>query len=186
MINGNLKKLYPITLETDEYKLLNLTVYFEDTGIYYLQIIILDPYKKQKYIRQKTFYPMEMLLHPKILVNVNKAGARMIKMLANKRINKKDLINLSIAGAIFIFISSISGFFMGLYYAVMVLVIYWIPKALLKYSKINLLKKTDLLNIIISVVTFIFVSNASSFSLGLFYSAIIIGIYWIPKIFLKI
>ena len=115
-----------------------------------------------------------------------KAKVVMIKMLANKRINKKDLINLSIAGAIFIFISSISGFFMGLYYAVMVLVIYWIPKALLKYSKINLLKKTDLLNIIISVITFILVSNASSFSLGLFYSAIIIGIYWIPKIFLKI
>jgi len=75
LINGNLKKLYPITLETDEYKLLNLTVCFEDTGIYYLQIgIILDPYKKQKYIRQKNILPPgNVYLSPKILVNVNKS-----------------------------------------------------------------------------------------------------------------
>ncbi|WP_456475221.1 hypothetical protein [Candidatus Pyrohabitans sp.] len=99
-------------------------------------------------------------------------------MLVNREINKKGLLNLLLSGAIFIFVSSISNFLMGLYYAAIILAICWIPKALLKYDKIN---KVDLLNIILSAGVVIFVSNASSFSLGIFYSAIIFGIYWIPK-----
>ena len=106
----------------------------------------------------------------------------MNKMLID-RINKKDLVNLFLSGAVFVFISSVSNLIIGLYYAAIILAIYWVPKFMLEYDKIKTLNKADMLNIIFSISIFILISNASSFSLGLFYSAIIIGIYWIPKFF---
>ncbi|WP_457556069.1 hypothetical protein [Candidatus Pyrohabitans sp.] len=101
------------------------------------------------------------------------------------RINKRDAANLFLSGVVFVFISSVSNPTMGLYYAAIILAIYWVPKFMLECEKTKTLNKADMLNIILSISMFILISNASSFSLGLFYSSIIFGIYWIPKLFLK-
>lgn len=47
------------------------------------------------------------------------------------KLSKADRLNLLLAGGLFVLVSSVSSYSMGIYYAATVLVIYWVPKIII-------------------------------------------------------